>query len=206
MANIYTDLLKLRMPALGDPGWDDELNDNAQILELVAGQILKGNHVIYGCAPTDGGGLQVDYAAGKAEVGKTKYTISQGNKACTAQVKNWLYINNAGTVVISTIMPTGDYALLAMIDTSVDDILRVADLRGGPTSYRGIGTFVGQSGTSIDITSLSLGVTDYHVVITPHALSGDIGEISVESKAANSFVVKNSGSNNSIGFDWLLKL
>jgi len=67
---------------------------------------------------------------------------------------------------------------------------------------RGSSTFNSTIGATIDITSHALETTDYKVDITPHSSSGFIGEISVESKAANSFVVKCSGSDITTGFDW----
>ena len=64
MANSYTDKIKLRMPAAGDTGWDDEVNDNAEMLEVILAAILNNNYTISGLTPSDGGGLDVDYAAG----------------------------------------------------------------------------------------------------------------------------------------------
>ena len=71
---------------------------------------------------------------------------------------------------------------------------------------KGIGTFAGSTGVSIDITDYAIGTTSYHVDITLDDLSGYIGEISVESKAENSFVVKNSGSDTTTTFTWSLTL
>jgi len=69
---------------------------------------------------------------------------------------------------------------------------------------RGTGTFGGPNGTTVAINDV--GTTDYQVVIQPLSQSGFIGEISVESKAANSFVVKNSGSDTTTQFDWILNV
>lgn len=129
MANTYTDKLKLRMPALGDTGWDDEVNDNIQILEVFLAGLKQGNSVVSGLAPSDGGGLDVAYSAGVADVGDAKRTISGGSKTCTASAKNWLYVNSSGTVVISTTAPTGDFCPIAMIDAAGAAIDRIADMR-----------------------------------------------------------------------------
>jgi hypothetical protein len=69
-------------------------------------------------------------------------------------------------------------------------------------AVRGSDTFNGSTGTTVDITAHAIGTADYMVVITFQGSSGFIGEVSVESKAANSFVVKNSGSDVTTGFDW----
>jgi len=67
---------------------------------------------------------------------------------------------------------------------------------------RGTSTFNGSNGITVSINDI--GTTDYQVTILPLSCSGFIGEISVESKAANSFIVKNSGSDITTQFDWIL--
>jgi len=129
MANIYTDMLKLRMPAFRDSNWDDEINDNALIVETLLASIKQGNSVVSGLAPSDGGGLDVAYAAGIANVGGTLLIVSVSSKTCTSAVKNWLYVNSAGTVIISTTAPTGVFLLIALIDAGAASIDRIADLR-----------------------------------------------------------------------------
>lgn len=129
MANSYTDLLQLRMPALGDVGWDDEVNDNQMIADFVLGAILKSNVIISGLAPSDGGGLDVDYIAGTVVVGGTEYSIAAGSKTCTGAVKNWLYVDSSGVVQISTTQPAGNYVAIAMVDAGSSSIDRIADAR-----------------------------------------------------------------------------
>jgi len=68
----------------------------------------------------------------------------------------------------------------------------------------GVGTFAGMIGKTIDITSLEMGGSDYHVGITFNGITGYIGEVSVENKAENSFVVKNTGSDASTAFTWMI--
>lgn len=129
MANSYTDLLQLRMPALGDVGWDDEVNDNQMIAEFVLGAILKSNVVISGLAPSDGGGLDLDYTAGDVVVGGAQYAVGSGSKTCTGNAKNWIYVDSSGVVQIATTQPTGDYVALAMVDAGSTTIDRIADCR-----------------------------------------------------------------------------
>jgi len=61
-------------------------------------------------------------------------------------------------------------------------------------------TFNSQNGVTVTIPT-PMPSTDYIVLIQPRAYSGFIGEISVESKAQNTFVVKNSGSEITVQFD-----
>ncbi len=129
MGNTYTDKLKMRMVDLGDQGWDDEVNDNIQILEVLLASIKQGNSVISGLAPSDGGGLDVDYAVGGADVDGSEHSISGSSKTCTASVKNWLYVDSSGVMQISTSAPTGQYLPIAMIDAGASALDRIADLR-----------------------------------------------------------------------------
>jgi hypothetical protein len=129
MANQYTDLLKLRMPALGDVGWDDEVNDNTMIHEFLLGAILKSNVVIDGLVPSDGGGLDVDVTAGNVVVGGAQYAVGSGSKTCSSGQKNWLYVDSSGVLQVATTQPTGDYVALALIDAGTSTIDRIADAR-----------------------------------------------------------------------------
>lgn len=129
MANTYTDQLKMRMPEIGDLDWGDEVNDNVQIVELGLAQVLKGNAVVSGLVASDGGGLQVDYTAGSAVINGTSYDISASNKTCAASTKNWLYVDNTGTVQISITAPTGNFAMIALIDAGSTALDRIGDMR-----------------------------------------------------------------------------
>jgi hypothetical protein len=117
------------MPALGDLDWGDEVNDNTEMLESCVVQILKGNQVASGLVPSDGGGLQVDYTAGTVVVNSTEYSITASNKTCTGAQKNWLYVDSAGAVQISTVAPSGQFAMIAMVDAAAGTIERIADMR-----------------------------------------------------------------------------
>jgi hypothetical protein len=129
MANTYTDLLKLRMPALGDIGWDDEVNDNAKIADFVFSSVLKSNVVIDGIAPSDGGGLDVDTTAGNVVVGGAAHAVASDTKTCTAAAVNWLYVDDTGALQVSTTQPTGNYVAVAIIDAGSSAINRIGDAR-----------------------------------------------------------------------------
>jgi hypothetical protein len=129
MANSYTDLLKYRMPALGDVGWDDEVNDNTMINEFILGAVLRSNVVISGLAVTDAGSLDVDVAAGSVVVGGSTYSVTADTLTLTSGVKNWIYVDGTGALQSSATMPTGNYVALAMADCGTSWIDRIADAR-----------------------------------------------------------------------------
>lgn len=125
----YSNYLKLRKPAIGQTSWGDELHDNIDILDFFHGGAKAGNVVLSGCAPSDGGGLDVDYAGGEVSVNGTRHTIASGSKTCTANVMNYLCVDSAGVVQIYTTAPTADYAAIAMIDAGAATLDRIADAR-----------------------------------------------------------------------------
>ena len=67
MPTNYSPNLNLRLPDTGDIGWDQPLNENIVQTDAILAQILAGNGIAQGLAPTDGGALDIDYAAGRAE-------------------------------------------------------------------------------------------------------------------------------------------
>lgn len=70
--------------------------------------------------------------------------------------------------------------------------------------YSGGGTFNSTTGVVISIGEV-LGGTGYSVSIIPTTADPiNVGEISVESKTSTQFVVKNSGSDTTSTFDWIL--
>ena len=120
------------MPAPGDLNWDDELNQNQIIDDVIGAARDQNNRAIWGLAVTDGGVLQVDYAAGRVEVGGTVFEIAAGNKTATDDASsrsvNWLYVDSSGVVQINQTEPTGVYVPLAIIDVSSNDIDRIGEL------------------------------------------------------------------------------
>ena len=72
------------------------------------------------------------------------------------------------------------------------------------TIYSGSGVFNSTTGVVISIGA-DMGGTGYSVIITITAANPvNVGEISVESKSATQFTVKNTGSDASSTFDWIL--
>jgi hypothetical protein len=126
---VYTEHLKLRKPDIGQTSWGDEIQDNIEIEDFYLGGAKAGNVVLSGCAPSDGGGLDVDYAGGEVSVNGTRHTITGGSKTCTAESKNWLCVDASGVVQLYTTAPTAAYAAIAMIDAGTTSIDRIADCR-----------------------------------------------------------------------------
>lgn len=67
---------------------------------------------------------------------------------------------------------------------------------------RGASTFNSATGRQISIAAVA--DTDYHILIEQRAASGLVGEIDITGKATNAFTVKNSGSDASTAFGWML--
>jgi hypothetical protein len=143
MANAYRTWSKSRIPAAGDTAWNDEVDDNFDIIETLVNNIaIRQNRVISGVEVTDGGGLNANYSSGVVEVNGTRYSITGSSVALTAgspggRLKNYIYVNSSGTVVDSTTLPTGQFVMLSIADTDDADILRLSDLRiFAPSSIR----------------------------------------------------------------------
>lgn len=83
-----------------------------------------------------------------------------------------------------------------------DASISVSKLNLAQVVQRGNSTFNGQTGRQVSITAVA--DTDYHVLIEPREKSGFIGEIEIASKTTNQFTVKNSGSDTSSAFGWVL--
>lgn len=147
MANVYTDKLKLRLPTQGDLNWDNEILDNAKAMEFIWAANLNGNFIVSGLAPTDGGGLVIDYADGVVNVGGTQYSVAASNKTTTGSdaidtgQPNYLYVDDSGVMQIATTVPTGDFVPIAIVDSAAADITRFADVRLFPSVLRLTETF-----------------------------------------------------------------
>jgi hypothetical protein len=134
MANSYTYQLKLRKPTFGDGNWDDEINGNSQILEVALAAVLEDNYTVSGLVASAGSGLAVDYTSGVVVIAGTQYAVGSGSKTATdntdgTSAPNFLYVDNAGVMQISTTPPTGEYVPIAVVDTLSAVITRVGDLR-----------------------------------------------------------------------------
>jgi len=129
MPTNYSPNLNLRLPDTGDIGWDQPLNENIVQTDAILAQILAGNGIAQGLAPTDGGALDIDYAAGAALIDQLSFAIDAGSASLTASVTNWLFVDNAGAVQVDTVTPTGHFALIAAIDAGSTTIERISDLR-----------------------------------------------------------------------------
>lgn len=180
MANTYRDWSKSRIPAAGDLNWNDENDDNFDIVETVLNNIaVRQNRVVSGLAISDNGGLDVAYATGVVDVNGTRYNITGSTVTLTAgpsggRLKNYVYVNSSGTVVDATTLPTGEFVILSIVDTDDTDILRLSDLRVfAPAKLQF------QSGTDVNEFS------------TDATMSGDSDDAVPTEKAVKEFVETN---------------
>jgi hypothetical protein len=85
---------------------------------------------------------------------------------------------------------------------SVDWVNELSGKADTASIQRGDSTFNSTTGQTVSITDVA--DTDYHVTIEQRAASGYVGEVTIKTKATNSFVVENSGSDDSTAFGWVL--
>lgn len=170
MPNTYTGKLKLRQPAEGDGNWADEMNSNAQIMEVVQAAILEDNYVVSGLVTSTAAGLVADYTAGVVVINGTQFSVASGSKTAAdntdgTAAPNFLYVDSSGVMQISVTPPTGEYAPIAVVDTLSAAITRIGDLRHQKTPKAPLsgGTFTGlvnlaagadiASDTTVDLTA-----------------------------------------------------
>ena len=178
MANSYTTRLKKRLPAVGDVNWDDEWHDNEKIDEVVAGALLSVNRIVSGGAVAAGTGLVVDYAALDVWLLGARASIVAGSLTMTAaqvgqQLANWVYVNDAGTVTVSTTPPSGDYIPLAQVDVSDTAIVRIADLRPMIAAGTDADLLDGQEGSYYAVQATVQAALDLKADLASPALTGN---------------------------------
>lgn len=124
--------------------WGDEGRNSLNALSVLFAAEDKANGVFDGMIASDGGGLQVDYTTGYGWVYGQYYSITAGNKTATAGTasdnlkRNYLYLNSSGVMTISTTAPTGQFAMLAVIDCDASQITAIYDYRRQPRQNKNI--------------------------------------------------------------------
>lgn len=156
----YTNKLKLKHSDLGAVDWKDEEDGNRKAIDSAIGSLLTVNRVISGCEVINSGGLTVDVAAGLVRINGVLLAVSGVTLALTAgegagEQQNWVYVNDSGIAQDGPVPPTGTFVLLAIVDTSDADVLRIADVRPFGSDF-----FVRQS-------------TVYHIATTGDDVTGD---------------------------------
>ena len=179
------------------------IEDDVDLTEsdLDEGSAFDGSatYYVYACHPVSG-------SAPAFKISKNA-TYPTGWTANTSRKIGGFQTDGSGNVDESSIwdLRTVDITISGVTDDMVPaHEISASKVKFSQYFQRGMGTFNGQAGVGIPITDV--GTTDYHVTVTPRAQSGFIGEISVESRAANAFVVKNTGSDKATQFDWILNV
>ncbi len=133
-------------------------------------------------------------------------TYPTGWTAATSRQIGGFQTDGSGNIDASSVwdLRTVDITVTGVTDAMIPaDEISAAKVKFSQYFQRGSGVFAGSSGVTVAITDV--GTTDYQVSIMPEAQSDYIGTISV-AKAANAFVVKNSGSDQSTAFGWTLSV
>jgi hypothetical protein len=122
---------------LHQPETKNTAYENGVMAVFMLGAIMNGNKILGGLSVSDAGGLSVQWTAGTgggngAKVGGTTYQPSAGSASVTANSINYVYVNNAGNVVVSTAIPYGSqYAAMAIAETNSTSIFApIRDVRG----------------------------------------------------------------------------
>ncbi len=142
MEGTYTPGLNLRKPEEWSKPWHEYEWQSKDILDVVLVAMQRGNNILSGGEVTEGAGLTVDYTATSARIDGLIRDNIAGNLAVSladagTEKSHWIYVDDTGSLVASSTLPTGNYTPLAMVDTDETSIVRIADLRvmGLPNGY-----------------------------------------------------------------------
>ena len=134
-ATWESDNLYLSDPEAGADDYNDNIRQNTLIIDFLT--MAPNNSVLTGLVVTAGSGLTVNWATGSARVGGTNYKgIAASSGSATdntanpyIDLANFVYVNSSGVVTISTTLPSGNYAPLAIVFTDSAAIVKVVDAR-----------------------------------------------------------------------------
>ncbi len=135
--SIYTNRLKLSKPQIGQCNWDYDWYRNQDILDVCDTQVMGGNSVSSGGNLTGAAGLAIDIDATECTVGGgqfsiTPQTISLTGATITTEQTNWIYVDSLGALTVSMNAPSGQFAMIGLVDTNVAAVVRQSDLRQSP--------------------------------------------------------------------------
>lgn len=130
----YSQNMHLSEPPAGAEYYSDAIQ-NYRCLDFVLNG--RNNYVYSGLAVSAGAGLTVGWTGGSAKVAGTDYpTIAADVGVATnntanpnLHLANFVYVNNAGAVTITTTLPTVAYAALCIVFTAAGGIVWVVDCR-----------------------------------------------------------------------------
>ena len=133
----YTDKLLLPKPDAGACGWNYAWYKNFDVLDAVNGQDMLNNYVVEGCALSLGTLLSINVATGSVIVGGSTFTVTAGSISVSGasafpEAYNIVYVDDAGALKVypADAFPSGDFALLGVVDTDATTVIRtIADLR-----------------------------------------------------------------------------
>lgn len=140
METTYTNNLNLALPAFGaTDGWDDDWKRNANLIDVLLGQILNGNFVNSGCDIDFETGLAATLNPGQVIIQNTIEEVTETPLSFAPapggqEVIYFIYINSSG-VNINSDVPSGDtYCLVASVTVNSTSVVRSTDLRYFPAN------------------------------------------------------------------------
>jgi hypothetical protein len=182
--------------------WDTDVDIDESDLDAGAAYAGSTTYYVYACQPLDGSGVPVlkisanaTYPAGGWNADTSRkiggfMTDGSGNIAATGNALwDLRTVDVTHTGVTDSMIPAGEISF--------------SKIKQAEMYSKGSSTFAGSAGRTI---THSLGTTNYHVLIEPSASpAAFLGEL-YYSKAANTVVIYNSGSDVTTAFDYLLVL
>ena len=183
--------LGMYIPDFGYAHYDKYMNQNLKVMDFIGKNGLNQSRDI---AVTDGGGLNINWSAGTAEIERTNHSVNASNGALTDNIAdttyklaNFVYVNNFGVVAITTTLPTTAYTALAIIYTDQGDIDTLIDVRfRTQKTHDGDLIVTGNviiQGTTTTIDSTVLNVEDANITLNKggnQASADDIAGLSIE--------------------------
>lgn len=103
------------------------------VIDFVLGGLLAPCAMVRGGAPSDGGGLNVNYTAFVADIEGLYYAGGASSVALTAASAGnelrFVYVNSSGVMTSASTAPTGNYVPVALAYVTASDIVSVKDVR-----------------------------------------------------------------------------
>lgn len=147
MADLYTENFGFRKPSIGQENWADEFWQNQDIKDVVLKNVINTSYVVSGLSITPTLGLSLTYSEGTVIINGTLYSLVAGGLTVDSGESEdyltpvYVFVNSSGIVSHSQTLPTGEFALLGILNVSVSQIVKVYDGRKYGKSEVGISDF-----------------------------------------------------------------
>jgi len=177
---------------------EDDIDLTAADLDVGAALAATATYYIYACHPISGS--DPDFVISLNSTYPTGYSALSSRKIGGFDTDGSAEISAGSVWDLRTVDVVAGGVSDAQIDPAAN--ISVSKINLAQVLQQGASTFNGSSGRTISITAVA--DTNYQVLIEARGTSEFIGDITIDSKTTNSFVVKNTGSDVSTAFGWTL--